>query len=505
MNTYALMTAAARSGQKLEDAGYFYVASEARFQIDKQVYPPTGTADQDPGVLKGAMNAGLGSTVGHALANDPAAYKIVAARLAKWSPKFDAGYDPGWKYANALSGAAIAPVVARVQKEMLGAMEAKVKLLDNAEYQQLANQASAVAKIESQYWNAANMKHSVAGVPEDLRKQFDQAQQRHAELAKRMKEIELATNPEARWYAQVGWKAEDYFEDAKVVALCKAIEDDNVPEMERLIAAGANANAVGKDGMTPLLWAFPDRRVARFECLLKHGADPNVVIQSDFNTKARPFHPYPIGGSAFWDKGCHAGQSVTLLAARSPMIEYLQLVMQHGGDAKAIDAKTGEAALDIVLDRFLSTTVVERVQLLVAKGAEVNRYCEYHGGYPAMEAVNNERYDAALVLLKAGADPALYQHPPVGVSNLMGLLAQRQMRDEEQQKRTGVQLPAPTPEYTALVTWLTQHGESMEAAREDEVALRKKLDGPPFGPEGVQIKMKQFVEERQKRRAAAAK
>ena len=81
MNTYELMMAAAQSGKRLEDAGYFYVASEARFQIDKQVYPPTGTADQDPGVIKGAMNAGLGSTVGHALANDPAAYKSVTARV----------------------------------------------------------------------------------------------------------------------------------------------------------------------------------------------------------------------------------------------------------------------------------------------------------------------------------------------------------------------------------------------------------------------------------------
>ena len=38
------------------------------------------------------------------------------------------------------------PMVARVQKEMLAAMEAKVKLLDNAEYRSWRNRRARVAK-----------------------------------------------------------------------------------------------------------------------------------------------------------------------------------------------------------------------------------------------------------------------------------------------------------------------------------------------------------------------
>lgn len=470
LNTYELLkaAAAANSAGRVEDAAYLFFAGQARYQIDKQVFPPMKTGADSPGVLKASLEASVEGPVSKALAGDPAAMKNVAARLAKWSPKFDRGYDPGWLYSNGLRGAAVDPIVTATQQKMLSALEAKAKLLDNSEYRQLAARVAAATKIESQYWAAVKEKQSANAVADDLKKQFAEAQQQRAIAAKRMKEIELATNPDARWYARVGWKAEDYFDDKQVVALCTAIEDDNVPEMERLIAAGTNANAVGKDGMTPLLWAFPDRKVARFECLLKHGADPNVIIQSDFKTGARPFHPYPVGGSAFTDRGCHPGQSVTLLAARSPLVEYLKLVMEHGGDANIVDGKTGEAPLDVVLDRSLSASVMERVGLLVAKGANVNRYCDFRNAYPAMAAVKIEHYDAALALLKAGADPALYQ--PDGTWKLTGFLVNDELNRERQEKE-GVQLPKPTPEYRALIAWLEQHGESLEAARQERTAL----------------------------------
>jgi hypothetical protein len=234
--------------------------------------------------------------------------------------------------------------------------------------------------------------------------------------------------------------------------------------MERLIAAGANAKAVGKDGMTPLLWAFPDRLVDRFKCLLEHGADPNVVIKSDFNTKARPFHPYPIGGSAFPDRGCHAGQSVTLLAARSPMIEYFNLVMEHGGDAKAIDGKTGEAVLDVVLDRALTISAGERVNTLIAKGADVNRYCEFHRAYPAMKAVEENMYDAALDLLKAGADPKA-KRPGDGWTLADALVLQENRVKDFQ--------PAAVAERKALVDWLAQNGVSLDEARAKHAKRQK--------------------------------
>jgi hypothetical protein len=80
------------------------------------------------------------------------------------------------------------------------------------------------------------------------------------------------------------WKADDYFTDPQVIALCHAIEANDLDEIDRLVAAGANVNALGKGNMTPLLCAFPDNKLARFRRLLEHGANPNVVVESDFGT-----------------------------------------------------------------------------------------------------------------------------------------------------------------------------------------------------------------------------
>ena len=88
-------------------------------------------------------------------------------------------------------------------------------------------------------------------------------------------------------HARLGWKAEDYFENKLVIQLCQAIEADNLPEIERLVAEGADVNAKGKGGMTPLLWAYPDNHLERFTKLLTLGADPNVTLSSDVGTRGQ--------------------------------------------------------------------------------------------------------------------------------------------------------------------------------------------------------------------------
>jgi uncharacterized protein len=89
------------------------------------------------------------------------------------------------------------------------------------------------------------------------------------------------------WHRYYGWDAELYFDDSAVVKLCKAIEKNDLKKMKSLIDSGANVNAVGKDGMTPLLWAFPNVQLERFKLLLENGADPSVVTESDFKTGGR--------------------------------------------------------------------------------------------------------------------------------------------------------------------------------------------------------------------------
>jgi hypothetical protein len=134
------------------------------------------------------------------------------------------------------------------------------------------------------------------------------------------------------WHQKCSWRAADYFDDPKVIALCRAIESNDIAEIDRLVAAGADVNAQGKGKMTPLLWAYPDNRLERFKRLLEHGANPNVAIESDFNTRG----------------GMRAGDSVTYLACKTSFLGYFEAVFSHGGDpnlgtlTKPLLVQTGE-------------------------------------------------------------------------------------------------------------------------------------------------------------------
>jgi len=316
--------------------------------------------------------------------------------------------------------------------------------------------------VEQRYWAARETTRGVEPVAEKLKEEYHTAIAKKKVAAKRLKEIEWELNPESRWHKVVKWQAEQYFDDPQAIKLCRAIEKNDVEEMNRLIAAGADVNATGKEGMTLLLWAFPDRKLERFECLLKHGADPNVFFESDFGVGHRPFHPYPENENFYVDRGCHAGQSVTHLACRSPVIKYMQLVFAHGGDANLVDKKTKVVPLGIALRTSMPEKPI-RVEILIKNNANPNP----KGYYPAIQAVKRYEYDTARFLLQSGTDSSLT--PPRDSRTLVHWVL---MHEEY--------LPFPNTTrasgYQALVDWLNEHKAPFAEARAD---LDRK--GRPWG------------------------
>lgn len=191
------------------------------------------------------------------------------------------------------------------------------------------------------------------------------------------------------WHSKFNWKAEDYFTDKQVIELCRAIEANDLEEMKRLIAAGADVNAKGKGNMTPLLWAFPDNRPERFKLLLENGADPNVIVASDFNTK---------------NQGIRPGDSVTHMAAKTDFPKQFEYVMQHGGDPNLVNPETGDPLLFVLIHGARH----DRVKLAVEKGADVNQK-NGSGVPPVIESISwFAQFDLALYLLSQGADPGAY-------------------------------------------------------------------------------------------------
>lgn len=249
------------------------------------------------------------------------------------------------------------------------------------------------------------------------------------------------TTPE-NWHAKMGWKASDYFEDPQVIALCEAIEKNDIQEVDRLVDAGADVNAKGKGNMTPLMWAFPDNQIKRFKHLLQLGANPNVVTESDFGVS----------------NGFHAGDSVTHMAARTAFPGYFEAVMENGGDPNLLDKKEQSTLLHAVISAGVPDAK-DRVQILIDKGADLDAL-DQNGTPPVRYAVGWFRqFDIALQLLKAGADPNVYQprsnskliHAVVGAERNLKLMSEGQRRH-----------------FKALLTWLEDHGEDSEAARKDK-------------------------------------
>ena len=245
--------------------------------------------------------------------------------------------------------------------------------------------------------------------------------------------------PKGRPHERVRWKAEDFFTDPKVIELCKAIEAEDLVEIDELVQSGVDVNARGRANMTPLLWAFPMGEKA-FRRLLEHGADPNVKLTERI---------YPF----------YAGDSVTFLAAGpSPshacifhdvsMDNYLKLVLEHGGDANLQNGH-GRTPLFAAVTAFEDSE--RRIRLLLEAGADIDHQ-DLYGDTPAMFAERHRRYDSLLVLLEANANLRLVNKSGIDVVFMVGRRLNWSTGRAENE--------------TPVVNWLKQRGYDLEAARQ---------------------------------------
>lgn len=142
--------------------------------------------------------------------------------------------------------------------------------------------------------------------------------------------------------------------------------------MTRLVRDGANPNAHGLDGLTPLTWALMARSHTGLTKLLELGADPNA--------------PIPIYGT------------VVLVAAYED-VDALKILLEHGGKPNITD--DCDTPLSMAARTNLAYgEVVRRIDLLLAHGADINlQAC--HRGALAMASVQN-RFDVVLYLLLKG-------------------------------------------------------------------------------------------------------
>ncbi len=242
------------------------------------------------------------------------------------------------------------------------------------------------------------------------------------------------------FHQKFDWTAEVFFDDPSVIELCRAIEASDIERMRELIADGVDVNALGRDSMTPLLWAFPDGKLERFELLLQSGADPNVKFTGNFGVP-----------SAFL-----AGDSVTILAAETYFPGYFEAVLHNGGNPRQ-KSHLNEPLLHVLIAGGRPNRSV-RINLLLDAGADINELG--YTGWPATITAIGwfQQYDIALELLEAGADPSIYRansnskliHAVVKAKHGLSTLSPKQHLD-----------------HARLLEWLVNHGEDAVQAQKD--------------------------------------
>jgi len=177
-------------------------------------------------------------------------------------------------------------------------------------------------------------------------------------------------------------------------ALHWAVEADDLEIVQRLLRAGANAEAANRYGVTPLALAATNGSAGVAEALLKAGADANASLPE--------------------------GQTVLMTAARTGNADAIGVLLRSGAAVNAKENWLGETAL--------MWAAVENhpaaVRRLVAGGADINarsalqtyppmnypatglvRMAMPRGGWTAlMYAARQGSLDAARALADAGAD-----------------------------------------------------------------------------------------------------
>ena len=170
-----------------------------------------------------------------------------------------------------------------------------------------------------------------------------------------------------------------FYSDPQTIALIQAVEREDLREIDRLVAAGADVNhagmaesAEGSEGVTPLLWAFLQRKKIAFRRLLEQGADSNEVIRG------------------------HG--PVVENAASDADSDWLRLSLQHGGNPNAVGTLEETPIFSAIINHR-----VQNIKLLADAGANLD-FKTRHGLTPLIAAAQQFFFDIVYYLLERGAD-----------------------------------------------------------------------------------------------------
>ena len=193
-----------------------------------------------------------------------------------------------------------------------------------------------------------------------------------------------------------GWDINYFFEGELEKKLCEAINNRDIKNMCHLIRSGADVNVVGKEGMTLLYWSFFINDDPRpFYCLLKNGANPNIICSLKAN------YPLHIAQS---------GKAVVHLVSIGTYNRLFKEVFESGGNPNLVckgNQWSGKRS-PLFLISPLAKDCPERLQVLIDAGADITSKDQRSGlgfcNWMITEDRSEIGYHCALIAYKNGAD-----------------------------------------------------------------------------------------------------
>lgn len=179
-------------------------------------------------------------------------------------------------------------------------------------------------------------------------------------------------------------QAEHFFSNPAEAEFITAVGLGELGQALRLLEGGVAIDVVGNQGMTALYWAIAMQNLAGFQFLLEHGAKPDTLTRwVDVN-------------------GQEQQASVIELAAMLEDSSYLRALLDAGANPnQVVNASQHTAIYNALLNRRY-----DNVSLLIEAGGDINHRSK-SSKTPIAHAVGMRAYAAALLLLRAGADPCI--------------------------------------------------------------------------------------------------
>jgi len=247
-----------------------------------------------------------------------------------------------------------------------------------------------------------------------------------------------------------------FFSDRDVIALCKAAQDNNVAEIDRLVAKGVDVNTRGKGDLTPLILAIKAQSKEAFQAMLKHGANPNIIFASkpEILEKENLLVISPTS----------LGDCVTSIAASiEDDSEWLEMVLKHGGDANIHDPIASFGHNRPIYNAIASRNK-KNVELLIKAGADIN-YQDDGQDTPLNHAATSRNYRIVLLLLKAVANWKVKDRYG---KNLAYYYYVYSINEEDK-----VDFPVEYVYYQKVLKFLEQKGADLAIAKKKADAWRK--------------------------------